>query len=71
MWDMGLFYSSYDLLHAFELQIVSAILWYLEFWEFFRGYVNTRAPIGEVGYSLLVAGVKEDTRKKEIRFRDL
>lgn len=54
-----------------ELQIVSAILRYLEFLEFFRGYVNTMAPIGGVGYSLLVAGVKENTRKKEIRFRDL
>lgn len=54
-----------------ELQIVSAILWYLEFLEFFRRYVNTMAPIGGIGYSLLVAGVKEDTRNNEIRFRDL
>jgi hypothetical protein len=47
----------------------------LEFWELFRRPINLRDPRGrvsgccsfrEVGYSLVVAVVKEETRRKEL-----
>jgi hypothetical protein len=47
----------------------------LEFWELSKGHINARAPIGrvggwwlfrEVGCSLLVAMVKEDTKGKKL-----
>ena len=32
-----------------QLQIVFVIVWYLEFWELFRGYMNSRTLTGRVG----------------------
>jgi hypothetical protein len=50
----------------------------LEFLELFRGYINTSTHIGGgwwlfrgVDCCLLVVMLKEKTKKKEIRFRDL
>jgi hypothetical protein len=75
-----------DLPHALveawfcQLQIVSEIVCPLEFWELFGGYINARVPIGGIsgcwsfkgiGCGLLVAMLKEETKRKEIRFRDL
>jgi hypothetical protein len=37
------------------LQIVSSVVWHLEFWELFRGYINARAP--EVEACWLVVAV--------------
>ena len=54
--------ADYDLPHALaeadfcQQQIVSVIVQHVEFWEFFRGYINDRAWIGRVG-SCLVRGL--------------
>jgi hypothetical protein len=44
------FFLPYILLRAWfcQLQIVSAIVWHLEFWEFFRGCTHARALAAEV-----------------------
>ena len=56
-----------------QLQVVSSIVWCLEFWELFRGYINARALSGVaggcwwfswVGCGMLVVVLKEETKRK-------
>ena len=54
------------------LQIVSGIMWCLEFWGFFRGYINARpqAALWVVGYCWLLfvnSHHKKETRKRNQR----
>jgi hypothetical protein len=50
--------ADYDLHHALveawfcQMQIVSVIVWFLEFWGLFRGYENSKTPGGICGWKL-------------------
>lgn len=84
--DMGCFWlfeaADHDLPHVLawicQLQIISVILWHLEFWQLFRGHKNARAmrDVGMVVGHLrrLVTFVSSHgqrrIKRKNIRFRE-